>query len=119
MGDEHYTLCRPHPMIDSREQARRLRAEAADLTVAVLLLDFIIGHNAASDHVGDLLKALADAKTLHQKRGSPPTIVASVCGTDEDPQDRALQMKMLRELGVHVSWTNARAVEFCVKLLGV
>jgi len=117
MGDEHYTLGRPHPMIDSRERARRVLAEAADPTVAVLLLDFILGYNAASDPVGDMLEALADAQTLREKSGGSLTIVASVCGTDDDPQDRVLQVKMLRELGVYVFDTNARAVDFCVKLL--
>jgi FdrA protein len=117
MGDEHYTLGRPHPMIDARERSRRVRAEAADRTVAVLLLDFILGYNAASDPVGDMLEALADAQAQRRRSGSPLTIVASVCGTDEDPQDRALQVKMLRELGVHVFDTSARAADFCVELL--
>ena len=117
MGDENYTLGKPHPMIDSTERGRRILAEAADPSVAILLLDFILGYNAASDPVGDLLDALVEAQASREKAGSPLTIVASVCGTDEDPQDRALQVKMLREIGVHIFGSNARATKFCVQLL--
>jgi hypothetical protein len=64
-----------------------------------------------------MLEALADAQAVREKSGGALTIVVSICGTDEDPQERALQMKMLRELGVHVFDTSARAVDFCVELL--
>ncbi len=117
MGDEHYTLGKPHPMIDSTERARRIKAEAADPSVAVLLLDFILGRNAASDPVGDLLEVLVEAQSAREQVGSPLTIVASLCGTDEDPQDQAQQAKMLRDIGVHVFGSNAAATKFCVKLL--
>jgi FdrA protein len=117
IGDEHYTLGKPHPMIDSTIRARRIVAEAADSSTAILLLDFILGYNAANDPVGDLLDALTEAQAMRRKVGNPLTIVASVCGTDEDRQDRALQVKMLREIGVHVFDSNARATDFCARLL--
>jgi FdrA protein len=44
-------------------------------------------------------------------------VVASICGTDHDPQDLALQSRMLREAGVHVFSSNARAASFCSELL--
>jgi hypothetical protein len=45
------------------------------------------------------------------------TIVASVCGTKQDPQDMDLQIEMLKECGVLVFHSNARATAFCQRLL--
>ena len=117
MGDEHYTLGKPHPMIDSTERARRILAEASDPEVAILLLDFILGYNASNDPVGELVETLQQAKTIRRKAGGELTIVASVCGTKDDPQELDLQVKMLEECGAHVFYSNARAAEFCQRLL--
>ncbi len=117
MGDEHFTLGKPHPMIDSTERARRILVEAADPGVAILLLDFILGYNAANDPVGDLLDTIQEAQAVRRAAGGDLTIVASVCGTPEDPQDLGLQVKMLSEIGVLVFNSNARATKFCVQLL--
>ncbi|MFV2043740.1 MAG: hypothetical protein ACC700_10970 [Anaerolineales bacterium] len=118
MGDEHYTLGKLHPMIDAAERAKRILAEAADPDVAILLLDFILGYNAASDPVGDLMESLQEAMAIRRNRGGDLTIVASVCGTKQDPQDMDLQIEMLKECGVLVFPSNARATAFCRRLLG-
>jgi succinyl-CoA synthetase alpha subunit len=117
MGDEHYTLGRPHPMIDGTERARRVLAEAADPNVAILLLDFIFGYNASSDPVGELLETMQEAQATRRRAGAELTIVASLCGTSEDPQDPRQQGRMLEACGVHVFGSNARAVRFCRRLL--
>jgi succinyl-CoA synthetase alpha subunit len=117
LGDEHFTLGTPHPMIDSTKRALRILAEADDPSVAILLLDFILGYNAARDPVGDLLGVLQQAQALRRETGSELTIVASVCGTKEDPQNFELQTKMLREIGVHLFGSNAQATRFCLMLL--
>jgi FdrA protein len=117
MGDDHYTLGKPHPMIDSTLRRQRIVAEGRDPQVAVLLLDFILGYNAARDPVGDLLDAILEARQDAQRRGGHLTVVASVCGTDGDPQDVSLQTQMLRKAGVIVFPSNARAAAFCAALL--
>lgn len=117
LGDEHFTLGRPHPMIDSTQRAARILREAADPEVGVLLLDFILGYNAASDPVGDLMQAIQEAQAIRRGQGGALTIVASICGTADDRQDLDLQVEMLRECGAHVFASNARATAFCVRLL--
>lgn len=119
MGDEYFTLGKPHPMIDGTERGKRILREAADLNVAILLLDFILGYNASSDPVGELLNPLQEAQAIHQKLGGELTIVASVCGTKDDPQDMDLQIKMLEENGINVFTSSAQAVQFCYQLLEV
>src|SRR5262249_32029053 len=45
-GDDELTAGRPHPMIDQRLRLDRLAAEAADLAIAVIMLDVVLGHGA-------------------------------------------------------------------------
>jgi succinyl-CoA synthetase alpha subunit len=117
MGDDYYTLGRPHPMIDGTLRRKRILSEARDPEVAILLLDFILGFNASRDPVGDVLDAIVDARQMAQKRGGHLTVVASICGTEGDAQDLELQARMLREAGVLVFRSNARAAAFCRELL--
>lgn len=117
MGTDEYTVGRPHPMIDATLRKQRILAESNDPQVAVVLLDLILGYNASMDPVGELMDALAAARQNAKKRGGRLTIVASVCGTDSDPQDLGLQVKLLRQAGVYVFQTNAQAASFCAALL--
>ncbi len=64
MGDDHYTLGKPHPMIDGTMRKQRILAEGRDPQVAVLLLDFIMGYNASMDPVVEQREAIIEAKQL-------------------------------------------------------
>ena len=96
---------------------KRILAESSDPQVAVLFLDFILGYNASLDPVGELLDAVIQAKKAARNRGAHLTVIASVCGTEDDPQDLSFQASMLREQGVIVFNSNARAALFCAQLL--
>ena len=102
LGAEEFTTGRPHPMIDARLRRERILAEAADPQAAVLLLDIVLGYGAAADPAGDLADALATA-------ARELTVIASVCGTDGDPQGREAQIETLRRAGGVVMPTNAAA----------
>lgn len=117
MGADHYTVGKPHPMIDGTMRKQRILAEGRDPQVAILLLDFILGYNASMDPVGELLEAVIEAKQAARKRGGALTVVASICGTDDDPQDLSLQTRMLQERGVIVFHSNAKAAHFCCDLI--
>jgi FdrA protein len=117
MGDDHYTIGRPHPMIDGTIRKQRILAEGRDPQVAILLLDFILGYNASMDPVDELLEAIIEAKQAAGKRGGALTVVASICGTDDDPQDLNLQKRMLEETGTIVFHSSAKAAHFCCDLI--
>lgn len=117
LGDDFFTRGRPHPMIDAGERRKRLLQEAADPEVVVILLDFILGYVASPDPVGDLLDAIHEAKEIAVRRGGHLTVVASVCGTDLDPQNPAQQKSALERSGVIVFASNARAVQFCARII--
>jgi succinyl-CoA synthetase alpha subunit len=116
MGDELFTERRPHPMIDPTLRKERILREAEDPEVAVLLLDFVLGYNAAEDPAGDLVEEIGEAKAIVGRRGGRLNVVASVCGTDSDPQDLAQQCNTLEEAGVVLMPSSAQAVEFSVAL---
>jgi FdrA protein len=117
MGDDTYTLGRPHPMIDGSIRKQRIISESHDPSVAIILIDFILGYNASADPVGDLLDAILEARQIKRREGGDLSIVASICGTEEDPQELGLQVKLLEEVGVIVFNSNARASHFCCELL--
>ncbi len=104
LGDDVFTRGRPHPMIDHRLRNERLLEEAADPAVAVILFDVVLGYGSHPDPAAEMLPALRKA------RKRPVALVASVCGTDEDPQGLARQEAALREAGVLLADSNARAV---------
>ncbi len=117
MGDEYFMVGRPHPMIDGSQRALRIIKEAQDPQVGILLIDFILGYNSSMDPVGELIVAIQKAQKIAQKRGDSLLVVASICGTEGDPQDLALQTKMLKDCGVVVFNGNAQATQYCANLL--
>lgn len=117
MGEEIYTSTRPHPMIDATYRAQRLLTEGADPKTAVLLLDFVLGCNAAKDPVGDLIPSIREVQSTAEARGAHICIVASVCGTELDPQDLAGQEEALQQAGCVVLPTNAQASELAARIV--
>jgi FdrA protein len=106
MGDDEFTVGRPHPMIDPDQRAERLIAEWADPTVAVILCDVVLGYGSHASPAAPLADAVRTARRVH---GDGVTVVASVCGTENDPQRLSLQRQLLRDAGILVAPTNAAA----------
>jgi succinyl-CoA synthetase alpha subunit len=105
LGDDVFTRGRPHPMIDLRLRNERMLEEAADPQVAVILLDVVLGYGSHPDPAAEIVPVL----TRIRKKTRSPVIVASVCGTDEDPQGLARQEAALRDAGVLLTESNAAA----------
>jgi hypothetical protein len=117
MGAELFVEGRPHPMIDASLRNLRLVQEGQDPSVAVLLLDFILGAISSRDPVGDLLGAIRTAQEAARNRGGHLCVVASVCGTEDDAQGLQAQRQMLVDAGVLVFPSNAQAAAFCRDVL--
>lgn len=109
LGDEEFTLGRPHPVIDPEPVHRAILREAGDSEVALYLMDFILGPAIHPDPAGAVIKEIKQAKERFAKDGKYLCVVASVCGTDSDPQNLTRQEKTLRDAGVVVMPTNAQA----------
>ncbi|HEY3191111.1 MAG TPA: hypothetical protein VGJ70_26695, partial [Solirubrobacteraceae bacterium] len=118
LGDDRFTLGRPHPMIDGTLRREWIDREARDPATAVLLLDVMLGYGAHADPVGELVPAIATGVASARAGGRSLAVVASVCGTDQDPQSRSSQVAALRETGVIVMPSNAQAARLAARIAG-
>lgn len=109
LGDEEFTVGRPHPMIDPFVRQQRLLQEACDPETAVILLDVVLGYGAHEDMAGALKPTIIEAKAIRAGAGEHLPVVASVVGTLQDPQDRQEQEKKLVDCGVLVLPSNFQA----------
>jgi FdrA protein len=109
LGDDEFTVGRPHPMIDNDLRVRRLMQEAADPQVAVVVLDVVLGYGAHPNPVGELGPAIRSAKAVAAAEERELVVVASVTGTRDDPQDLDRQAKALEHAGAVVCESNAAA----------
>ncbi len=103
----------PHPIVDPSRRAGLIVDTVADQTVAVILLDVILGRGAHPDPAGALAPALVRAL---QARPSLQ-VVAHVCGTEADPQVLSRQEEALTRAGAHVAPTSAQAARLAAGLV--
>ena len=108
-GEEEYTLGRPHPAIDASIRRPAILKEAADPSVAVIVLDFILTPPGHMDPCGYVVPDILKAQELAKSRGGKLVFIASVLGTTADWQDIRKQEQELRDAGVLVCRTNYRA----------
>ena len=109
MGDEVFTKGRPHPVMDPSILMDRLIQEAHDPETGVILFDLLYGYAIHPDPVGAIEDALREVARIERDEGRHICLVASLCGTDIDPQNVAEQARRLREYGVVIQPSNARA----------
>lgn len=114
LGADEFTRGRPHPMIDARLRRERILAESADASVAVLLLDVLLGHGAAADPGGDLAGAIRDARDAAAGRAGRLTVIASVIGTEADPQGLRRQTAVLEDAGAVTCASSAEAARLAL-----
>lgn len=119
LGDDKYTQGKPHPMIDPETRARFIDEAGADEQTAVILLDFVLGYGSHDDMATALLPSIQKAVSHAQKEGRTLHVVASVCGTETDPQDYQAQKKKLAEAGIIVKDSNNEAVRTALAIVGL
>lgn len=109
LGDDAYTRGRPHPLIDARVRNERLVAEVGAGGVALLLLDVVLGYGAHPEPAAALGPALERARAAAEPRGETPRVLASLTGTEDDPQGYEAQRRALEALGVVVAPSSSEA----------
>ena len=110
LGADEYTAGRPHPMIEPAMRSGALAETLGDATVAVVVIDVVLGTGSHPDPAASIVEVLGTASRAH------PPVVASVCGTELDPQDHDAQRRALERAGVLVAESNADAVEAAVRI---
>lgn len=119
LGDDMYTQGKPHPMIDPEVRIDKILECAKDPSTGVILLDCMLGYGCHPDMAGALAPAILKAQEIAAADGRKLYFVASVCGTRQDPQDYDLAVQELKDCGVLVEESNARAVRLALKLKGI
>lgn len=105
LGDDDFTRGRAHPMIDPTMRKERLEAEIANPETGLIMLDVVLGFGSHPDMASELAASITSA-------GRKPVIVASICGTDGDPQDSDRQSTILSDAGVRVFPSHIGMVRF-------
>ena len=117
LGDDEYTVSRPHPMIDPHIRSEMILGAAASPEIGVLLVDLVLGRGAHPNPAEPLAEAIGKAGRRAEAAGRCLVAVASVVGTVQDPQGLANQVKQLEEAGIAVFPTNAEAARFAALLV--
>lgn len=117
LGDDVFTVGRPHPMIDPSTRTDRIDAERSDPEIAVMLVDVVLGYGSHADPAGALVPSLTTAKAAAVSRGGYLAVVASITGTEGDYQGWAGQKAKLEAAGVVVMPSNYQACTLAVRLL--
>ncbi|MEM7587296.1 MAG: acyl-CoA synthetase FdrA [Acidobacteriota bacterium] len=105
LGEDEFTVGRLHPMMDQDLRIRRLRQEAEDPEVALIVLDIVLGFGSHADPASELAPVIAE---IRQRRDLP--VVVLVLGTDEDPQDVESQVEQLEAAGAIVTRQTSQMV---------
>jgi FdrA protein len=103
LGEEEYTVGRPHPMIDPTARVEWLRQQVDDPSVAVVVLDVVLGDGSHPDPASLL------APVAGEIIASGAVVIAYVLGTDADPQSLDRQRRTMAGVGCIVTATAARA----------
>lgn len=103
LGADEFTVGRLHPMIDQDLRLRRLRQEAADPEVGLILLDVVLGDGAHADPAGELAPLISELDV---------EVAVIVIGTEDDPQGLAVQIETLEAAGARVFRSVTEVVEW-------
>jgi len=108
LGEEFFMVGRLHPMIDNDLRIRRMKQEAEDAEVGMILIDVVLGEGSHMDPASELAPVVEE---IHRKR-KDIEFIAIVIGTDEDPQDVHSQIDQLTKVGVNVFRAASESVEY-------
>jgi len=107
LGDDEFTVGRPHPMIDFSLRNKRILEEANNPEVAVILFDVVLGYGSNMNPAEELVPILKKTKQI-----SPDiSLICSITGTDKDPQNREYVRSELDKSGVIIMPSNAAVSE--------
>jgi len=113
LGADEFTQGRPHPMIEPSLRNERLIEEIANPDVGLLLFDLILGFGSHADPAG----VLAEGVDAARKDGREIVAIASITGTDDDPQDFGLQQRKLEGAGIVIAPDNRAAAQLAAAVM--
>lgn len=119
LGDDFYTQGKPHPMIDPSVRINKLKEVLQDETTGIVLFDVVLGYGSHPDMANALIPQITEALDHAKANNRELHLIATVVGTDSDPQSYSQAIQDLKAAGVLVETTNARAVRLALELMGI
>ena len=116
LGDDMFTVGRPHPMIEPSTRTERL-VDWVDEDVALLLFDVVLGYGSHQDPAGEMVEPVKEAMKKLEDAGKKLTVICSICGTENDPQSLEASKAVLEDIGVIVMPSNAQACRLSLEIL--
>lgn len=113
MGDDEFTVGRPHPMIDPSLRSERLYQESLDEDVAVILADIELGYGSSDDACKILC---SDIENIKAKRKDLIFIIV-LCASVLDYQGYENTKKELEKTGAIVLDSNAKAINLAMNIV--
>lgn len=113
LGDDKYTVGKPHPMIDPTIRNEKIVEEAKNKETAAIILDFVIGYGAHGDPASVAHKSIQEVKAISPNM----VIIAYVCGTEKDFQGLQKQKDILKSAGVIIADSNAQAARIAAEVI--
>ncbi len=117
LGDDEFTMGKPHPMIDYSSRCKRIIEEAEDPETAIILLDIVLGYGSNMDPMAEIIPVIKRVKEITAAKGKYLPIICSVTGTDKDPQNRTAVVNALEAEGVVVMKSNAAAARLAILIV--
>ncbi len=117
LGDDDFTVGKPHPMIDYSTRNKRILAEAEDPETAVILLDVVLGYGSNMNPLAELSPVMKEVRSIANKQEKHIPVIASVTGTDKDPQNRTAVKAGLEAEGVTILESNAAASKLAMLII--
>ncbi|MBI4610146.1 MAG: acyl-CoA synthetase FdrA [Candidatus Rokubacteria bacterium] len=117
LGADEFTVGRLHPMLDPEGRAARVREAGRSAGVGVVLVDLVLGRGVHADPARPLAAAIEDARRAAAADGRSLLVVASVVGTERDPQGLGAQVGALEAAGAEMVPSNAQAARFAALAL--
>jgi FdrA protein len=117
LGDDRYTIGKPHPMIAPENRTEMLLELAGKSKLdncGVLLFDVVLGNGSHLDPATELIHGLKELQLRPQQQ---IPAVAALIGTDKDPQSLAEQQSKLEDAGIAVFRDHSEAVRYAAMLI--
>jgi len=116
LGADEYTVGKPHPMIEPAVRTPLLLSALADPSLAAVILDVVLGYGSHNNPAAIIAEAI---NTAAESSSKLPVIIASICGTENDPQGYSQQRALLKNAGVEICNCNASAAELCAAVINL
>ena len=119
LGDDIYTQGKPHPMIDPDTRIQFFQKAAQDESTAIILFDLVLGYGSHEDMAGALTSRNRKNSKRNKSKWQNIYFVATVCGTDQDPQGSDAQKAKLEKAGVIIRDSNNQATLTALAMLDI